>query len=567
MKVPCEATNDSLPLSCLNLTEFSVPYIMQALLPNCENGSWTSINVAWIAAFYVHTSVFSVLFLLLGIACIVFLCKRHLAQRFKARTFVAIDVALAILGFSKVLFYILDPWGVSGYCTHMACMVISRLLFAVGFPSLTATYTLVFLTLWHSAQMRLGRACVQQWRVIIPLCFIHYIVAIVFELIGAFGGIYPILFLLISCEVVFALWGLFVCATFLVAGIRLLRSVGKSARQSSIVSRDIVTLDKNSRSRSTMRLKQKKQHKQAIRKVAIVTYTAAILGALYSLLNLVSLIMLCLTLFGECPSINDQPSQSADLWLALKYVGTGLELCMAVLLLYSINDIRPVVVFFQYIVYYIIYCGHISDENSGLAKRRSKLFSYEYSSDHESTKATTASFSSPVLTRKGIHILSKKMSPPPTRQELSSFTKESSEELSDKSECCYPDGTAENKTTNSNATFTLHENNEQDHLPDRVEEKANEQGQNNSIDASQSNTHTRQQYNGMPSNYIIDSTNEVGSCDILNSWNRTKANQVTFETTDHDCLTNKETTKLSNGSINKFIQDLEGDPKDLDHKL
>lgn len=544
MELDCEAANDSLPLSCLNLTDFSVPSIMQALLPNCKKGSWTSVNVAWIAAFYVHISVFSVLFLLLGVACIVFLCKRHLAQRFKARTFIAIDVALAILGFSKVLFYILDPWGGSGYCTHMACMVISRLLFAVGFPSLTATYTLVFLTLWHSAQMRLGRACVQQWRVIIPLCFIHYIVAIVFELIGAFAGTYSVLFLLISCEAIFAIWGLFVCATFLVAGIRLLRSVGKSARQSSVVSRDVVTLNKNSQSRSTMRLRQKKQHKQAIRKVGIVTYTAAILGALYSLLNIVSLIMLCMTLFGECPSINDQPTQSADLWLALKYVGTGLEFCMAILLLYSINDIRPVVVFFQYIVYYIIYCGRISDENNGLAKRRSKLFSYEYSSDHESTKVTTGSFSSLTLTRKNIHILSKKMSPPPTKQELSSFTKESSEELSDKSECCYPDGTTENKTTNPNTAFTLHENNEQDELPDRVEVKANEEGQNNAIDASHNNnTHTRQQYNGMPSNYIIDSTNEVGSSDMLNFWNSTKVNEVTFETTDHDCLTNKETTK------------------------
>lgn len=400
----CSNRNDSLPPSCLDVSNSSVLAIFGAFVPNCITGSWSNITKLWLIGFYLYLTVFALLYLSLAVACVIFLSKRHLAQRFKAKTFIAIDIALAILGFSKVTFFIIDPFGISGYCTHYSCVVISRLLFAVGFPSLTAAYTLVFLTFWYSARMRLGRSCIQKWRIIIPLCFIHYLVAIIFEFIGAFGNSYYILFLLIACETFFTMWGLMVCCTFLIGGIRLLRSVNTSARQSSIVSRDIVIHDeikKNgkiiyTRSHSTMKLKPRKQHKQAIRKVAIITYGAAGLGAIYSLLGVIQLVMVSLQLFGEC---DDSASQNSNLWLALKYISGMIEVLLAILLIYSINDVRPFVIFLKK---YIVHCRRVSDEEKS---KGDNIFRYT-----DSVKTSSRS-SSPTCTT--LQVMTKSLPPPP----------------------------------------------------------------------------------------------------------------------------------------------------------
>ena len=342
----CVAHNPT-PLSCVDLNNETVRSILSRLAPSCRNNSnWEPVGEPWVVFFYLHVVVFAVLFLLVGIACVLFLCKHRLTARFaKAQTFVAIDVSLAILGFSRVLFFLLDPFGVSGFCNHFACVVISRLLASLAFPSLTASYTLVFLTLWQSARIRLGRTCVQDLRIIIPFTLIHYFAAVITEIVG-FVSPYPLVFMLITCELVFALWGAIVCATFLVAGIRLLRSVHSSARQSSLYCRS--STDQNlgapgtSKSGTFKRQTQLQQHhKQAVRKVSFITYSAAVLGVLYSLLNLIRTGLMINSLFLiNCP---DNPPQSPSLWLGLVYIGSLLEFGMAVLMIYAVNDIRPLV--------------------------------------------------------------------------------------------------------------------------------------------------------------------------------------------------------------------------------
>lgn len=386
--------NSSSPSSCLDLKNDSVFDIFSGLGPNCNRGAWTPITVPWLVFFYLKLVIFGLLFLMLGIVCIVLMAKRHSARRFKAKTFVAIDVSIAILGFSRFLFFIVDPFGISGFCTHqLACTIVSRLLNAVAFPSLTAAYTLVFITLWYSAKMRLGRSCIQHWRIIIPLCFIHYFVAILFEIIGIFGT-YSVVFLLLGCEAFFTTWGLFVCVTFLVAGCRLLRTVKASIRQSSIVGRDRALTsnsiaDPNNKGATTdgeaynvtrIKLKAKKHHKQAIRKITIITYIAATLGGLYSMLTLVMLVMVCLQLFGECPEEESSMYHSdSDLWLVLRYIALILEYLMAILLLYSINDVRPLVK----AISSVISCPK-PVEDSDKEKQSKKYFTYSYEETSDS---------------------------------------------------------------------------------------------------------------------------------------------------------------------------------------
>ena len=346
---------------CESLKDQQVHQIFGLAVPNEEH--WQERTSVWYVFFYLMLIIYGLLFICLGVACIILLWKRHLAQRFKIKTFIAIDLALMTLGFSRALFFVLDPWGQSGYFTCQGCIIASRLIAALAFPSLTASYTLVFITLWLSARLQLGGSCVQNLKVLIPLCFGHYVVAILFEIVGSLPvSKYPVVFLLISCEAVFSTWGFFVCFGFLFAGVRLLRSVKKSARSSSIVCRDSPSMTRHElinksrfqnrakertrgRTQSNMKLKAllRDHHRRAIRKVTIITYITATLGMLYSVVSFINLVLLSLNLFHKCPGYIDDKKLHPGVWLALRYVVLTLELFMGTLLTYSISDYKPVV--------------------------------------------------------------------------------------------------------------------------------------------------------------------------------------------------------------------------------
>lgn len=345
------------------LSEKNAISIFSVLLPS-NNSFWAERTEGWYVFFYLLIIIFSVFFLGFAITCLLLLCKRHLAQRFKVRTFIAIDVALAVLGFSRFLFLMLDPWGQLGFCTHYTCVVVSRLLGALGFPSLTASYTLVFITLWISAHIQLGRSWVQKLKILIPLCCVHYVVAVIFEivLLTPIENSVAVVFVVIGCEAVFSLWGFLVCFMFFVAGFRLLKTLKMQERKSSMICRDSPHMTRadliekskfhksnepslRKRSLTTMKLKEQvlSKQKRALRKVTLITYVTVVLGMLYSILSIVNLILVLLGLFDGCPGEIRMEKMLPEVWLLIRYLFFVLELGLAILLTYAINDLEPVI--------------------------------------------------------------------------------------------------------------------------------------------------------------------------------------------------------------------------------
>ena len=341
--------------------------VLAVFVPS-DSKYWEERTDSWYAFFYLLIIIYSVLFLAFAITCIVLLSRRHLAQRFKVRTFIAIDIALIVLGCSRFLFLVLDPWRQLGFCTHYACTVISRLLGALGFPSLTASYTLVFITLWLSARIHLGRSCVQKLKILIPLCCIHYVVALAVEivLLTPFSESVGVLILLVSCEAVFSIWGFTVCLLFLVAGFRLLKTLQKTAKKSSVICRDSPNVNRHDlidKSRftsknfenlrtfslSTMKLKAAaiSHQNRALRKVTLITYITMALGITYSVLGLANLFFVIFSLFDGCPGEIQGGKMLPELWLLLQYIFFSIEICMAVLLTYAINDYAPLIAAFK----------------------------------------------------------------------------------------------------------------------------------------------------------------------------------------------------------------------------
>ena len=355
--------NDQCDLQLKNST-FQV---LSVLVPS-DSPAWRERRESWFVVFYLMLTVFGILFLGFAMACLFLLIKRHIVQRFKVRTFIAIDLALIILGISRTLFIILDPWGQTGFCSHLACVIVSRLLGSLAFPSLTASYTLVFITLWISARIRLGRSWIQKPKVLVPLCFLHYGVAIVFEIIAALPFKQPVVvvIMLIACEVIFSLWGFLVCLLFGIAGFRLLRTVKKTAKSSSMICRDSPNLNRHdliekskfhnrgvsARTKSNMKLRRivRGQQKKSVRKVTLITYITVLLGMLYSLLSLVNIVFMVLVVFDGCLGTIKGRRQDPEFWLTMRCIFFVLEISMGVLLTYAISDYTPLVKFVKKIV-------------------------------------------------------------------------------------------------------------------------------------------------------------------------------------------------------------------------
>ena len=340
------------------------------LVPNDEN--WKERKPGWYATFNTMLVVFVVLNVGVAAYALVSLCKRRSAARFKkVRTFMAVDIALLILGVSRAAFLSLDPWGQNEYFTCRGCVIISRLLSTLAFPSLTASYTLLFITLWISARIRLGTFMIQKLKVILPLCFLHYVIALIIEVIASTPlPPYPALILVVACEAIFSLGGILLCVAFMTAGVRLLHTIKLSARTSSMVCRDTPQLSRHDlimsnkeqnpespsmryrqRTKSKVRNEAQQKHSRAVRKITRITYFTAALAILYSGLVIINIILLSLTLLDGCAGTIGGEKLSPDLWLLLRWLQLTTELLLAVILLYSNIDYRPFLHFLKQTFY------------------------------------------------------------------------------------------------------------------------------------------------------------------------------------------------------------------------
>lgn len=340
------------------------------LAPNDEN--WKERTPGWYATFNAMVVMIGLFYVGIATYALVSLCKRRSAARFKkVRTFIAIDIALLLLGVSRVAFLSLDPWGQNEYFTCRGCVIVSRLLSTIAFPSLTASYTLLFITLWISARIRLGTFMIQKLKVILPLCFLHYVIAFLVEVIASVPlSPFAALILVVVCEAIFSLWGILLCIAFMIAGVRLLHTIKMSARSSSVVCRDTPQLSRHDlimsnkeqkpespsmlyrqRTKSKIKTEAQAKHHRAVRKITHITYFTASLAILYSSLVMINLIFICLTLFDGCAGTIGGKKLSPDIWLLLRWLQFATELLLAVVLLYSNTDCRPFLHFIKQTFY------------------------------------------------------------------------------------------------------------------------------------------------------------------------------------------------------------------------
>ena len=293
--------------------EESYQYTLTATFQCLLSNTWREREESW---FYAYLQV-----LFWGFSHFL-LKKQHLMQRFKVRSFIAIDVALTILEVFRSLLILLDPWIQSRFCNNLVSVIVRRSLWSLAFPCLTTSYTLAFINFWICAQFHLRTPWIPELKVLVSLCFGF---GAVFEIVAAlyFNNPMDEVILLLVCKVmitILTIRGFLVCLLFGVSGLRLLRMVRKTAKSNSMIRRDSSNMNhhkliKKSRFhnrsvsiKTKYNLKMQRiargQQKKSLSKILYITI---LLGIVYSLLGLLNLVAIFWTVLdGLVVVINDQ---------------------------------------------------------------------------------------------------------------------------------------------------------------------------------------------------------------------------------------------------------------------
>lgn len=339
--------------------------LLQLSYPNKDNtfGNWGHLNTGWLIAFYIHIVIFSAAFFVLATTSLLVLIQRDLFPGRKVLkelnhktvyTLACINVLLIILGYSKFLFLILDPYFVSGYLNCEYCHIPWSLMESLSLPSLTIAYTMEFVTLWLCIQI-VQESVFKRCQFVVPFTFLNYVIAIVVQIIANFF-VYPAIIAIIACTIYFICFGIILCLVYIFTAWRVLGTIKKAARRATFNGisssiwkecppdgdsnnksvKDTVTTTKKL-SNCTFREKYTPTQKSAILKISKICYGTALLGLLLSVVQIVLLVILSRVLLTDCIS-KSHPDK--NLWLVFQYLREIIELALGFVLLYCTADFK-----------------------------------------------------------------------------------------------------------------------------------------------------------------------------------------------------------------------------------
>ena len=334
-----------------NITAERPSYHLLFLISPVNSTIWAPRKAEWTYAFMAYSGLFSFLFFCLGMVSVILLIKRDCA-RLKSKTFLAIYICLAVLGFTHALHLALDPNGILGWLVSdfPEWIIISRFLSVSGFPSITATYMLVFVTLYKSVEIGSSRLWHQDWRVVTILVLSHYLIAYASEIIANIAG-YLALATVIICEAGLSIWGVVMCFVYFFTGRRLLQKLKEQCQMCVRMSSSVSAKDqfnwRRARQESNRSVLSDEQYTRqynkishTLRKVTIITYFTSFFTILYATVSVISLFFTSWFVFYQC--LGFYGVGDPVVWLILAVLAKSIEFPLAVMILYSVTDFKAV---------------------------------------------------------------------------------------------------------------------------------------------------------------------------------------------------------------------------------
>lgn len=188
--------------------------------PNAEPvPAWPAAKHEWEGAWELHWIGFGLAFLLLALWSVLALIRARKTPLLITRRFCyAINFLLILLGITRALALFLYPYEIVDNAGGTP-VVLERILFGIGFPCITAGFTLIHFAFLEAAKVSLSSRRIQSLRFIIGVISVHFALVIISEIVTSYVS--DISVLVIICMLYFIVSAFAVSASVFISGYRL----------------------------------------------------------------------------------------------------------------------------------------------------------------------------------------------------------------------------------------------------------------------------------------------------------------------------------------------------------
>lgn len=166
--------------------------------------------------------IFGIAVLFMVLACAAFFTILGLRAQLSARPHLSsLNVFLCVLGGSRAIGLFIDPYG----SKQSMPGVMSRILGDLAFPCLLSAFSLLQLAFLQMTQVKVAPSKLNSETCVSLVITSHFCLTIASDILWTLKNTLRIVWLL--TQVMFSMWGIFLCLTFLCGCLRLLRSIAK----------------------------------------------------------------------------------------------------------------------------------------------------------------------------------------------------------------------------------------------------------------------------------------------------------------------------------------------------
>ena len=178
----------------------------------------------------IHIYILASLFALLALYSLVSLIRLRKRRLLSYGYFVALNLMMLVMGLDRAVYLFVDAYNHK----NIFPLSLAYMLLGLGFPCLSSAFSILFLALLHSTQTRLVSPKIQRAKVLAAMIAFHFTVSVVIDIVvGLFTSAQVLLLL---CQGVFLIWGLFLSVSYLVIFRRLHISSVRQFRESTRLS-------------------------------------------------------------------------------------------------------------------------------------------------------------------------------------------------------------------------------------------------------------------------------------------------------------------------------------------
>lgn len=247
---------------------------------------WSDATSVWSWGWDIHWLGFGCLYLLMALyaAWSVVAIARETKRRRRVLS-IFINCLLFIFGLSRGLYLFINPYE-SPQCHVMSTcpILLSRLLFAVGLPCLTAAFSFIHLLFVKVIKLKVYPRKLQSWKFLLLIVTFHFMLAFFIESIVYIYADWKALSLV--CQVFYIAFSIVLSTSFLYTGGKIIKHVHRSAsRISHMGSRSIGRIPLNTASAQ----RRIRPYTPNVSKLVKITYITASLGFACCALQLYSI--------------------------------------------------------------------------------------------------------------------------------------------------------------------------------------------------------------------------------------------------------------------------------------